>query len=132
MLPISTARILFNRHASSANSGQSDPRTEALTIALAGTRRTELALLLNDVSLIDWDSSFKEIPTCMVWLYHDIIKRSMAEQDSFEEAVKFAVRFIGYRLCMYTEHCHPSDIIEWVKQVVHDLYIEMAYDEIHA
>ena len=114
-----------------------DPRTQAVKRALAHYHEGVYAKYedtgfsrygyITGTLEIDWDKSFSEIPACMMWFYYEAVRRCAAERDTFEKAVMYMFDRMGHRIVMYREHCTDEQINEWIRQVIHDLFIE--YDE---
>lgn len=114
-----------------------DPRTQAVKRALAHYHEGVYAKYedtgfsrygyITGTLEIDWNKSFTEIPVCMMWFYYETVRRCAAERDSFEKAVMYMFDRMGHRIVMYREHCTDEQINEWIRQVIHDLYIE--YDQ---
>ncbi len=114
-----------------------DPRTQAVKRALAHyhngvyakyecTDFAKYGYITGHLKL-DWDKSFTEIPACMMWFYYEAVRRCAAQRDTFEKAVMFMFDRLGHRIVLYREHCTDEQINEWIRQVIHDLYIE--YDQ---
>ena len=114
-----------------------DPRTQAVKRALAHYHEGVYAKYedtgfsrygyITGTLEIDWDKSFAEIPACMMWFYYEAVRRCVAERNTFEKAVMYMFDRMGHRIVMYREHCTDEQINEWIRQVIHDLFIE--YDE---
>lgn len=112
-----------------------DPRTQAVKRALAHYHEGVVAKY-EDVEFsrfgyitgnrkIDWEGSIVDVPPCMVSFYYEAVKRCMASRGTFEHAVMFLFDRMGHRIKLYQEHCTEEEINEWIRQVIHDLYVEM-------
>lgn len=111
-----------------------DPRTQAVKRALAhyhegvvakyeDTNFSRFGYITGNLT-IDWDKPFTEIPACMVSFYNEAVQRCIVQRETFEKAVMFLFDRMGHRIKMYREHCSEEEINEWIRQVVHDLYLE--------
>ncbi|AQT28138.1 hypothetical protein pVa21_197 [Vibrio phage pVa-21] len=60
----------------------------------------------------------------MVAFYYEAVRRCVANRDNFQHAVMFLFDRLGHRIKLYQEHCTEQEINEWIRQVIHDLYIE--------
>lgn len=118
----------------------SDPRTQAVKRALAHyhegvyakyecTDFSKYGYLTGNVK-VDWDKSFAEVPPAMLWFYYEALRRVLAQRhDSFEKAVMWMFSRMGHRITMCREHCTDEQINEFIRQVIHDLYIEFQQRE---
>lgn len=114
-----------------------DPRTQAVKRALAhyhegvvakyeDTNFSRFGYITGSLT-IDWDKRFGEIPACMLSFYYEAVRRCVANRDNFPHAVMFLFDRLGHRIKLYREHCTEEEVNEWIRQVVHDLYLE--YEE---
>ena len=111
-----------------------DPRTQAVKRALAhyhegvvakyeDTEFSRFGYITGNLK-VDWEQSFTEVPACMVAFYYEAVRRCVANRGTFEHAVMFLFDRMGHRMKLYQEHCNEAEINEWIRQVIHDLYIE--------
>lgn len=111
-----------------------DPRTQAVKRALAhyhegtvakyeDTNFSRFGYITGNLT-IDWDKRVGEIPACMLAFYYETVRRCFANRDNFPHAVMFLFDRLGHRIKLYREHCTDEEINEWIRQVVHDLYLE--------